>query len=304
MIFYKGDHLAYRYSISSLLGMGTFGTVCRAFDHKTKEFVAIKVIRNAKEFTEQGKLEIKILKILKDTTGVIKMKRHFLFRGHICLVFELLDSTLYDTLKAQWFKGFELTSIRNVAGQVLKALHYIRRSGIIHSDLKPENIMLYHDRKVQIIDFGSACFVNDKLHRYVQSRFYRAPEVILGLKYSTHVDMWSFGCIIYELRTGKPLFNGNNEFEQILLFVETLGLPPSDLLKRARDKRKFFDEDDRLKTGKLSSGRTIVPGERSIRTLLKGEDDDFIDLICRCLTWVPEERIKPRNCIAHQFFKI
>lgn len=76
---------------------------------------------------------------------------------------------------------------------------------IIHCDLKPENILLCQEKrsKLRIIDFGSSCYVNDRTYNYIQSRFYRAPEILLGLEYGTPIDMWSLGCIVAELITGN-----------------------------------------------------------------------------------------------------
>ena len=86
---------------------------------------------------------------------------------------------------------------------------------IIHCDLKPENIILKEKNKsgIKVIDFGSSCFRSKRIYTYIQSRFYRAPEIILGLPYDHGIDMWSFGCILAELYTGYPLFPGENEFE-------------------------------------------------------------------------------------------
>ena len=84
---------------------------------------------------------------------------------------------------------------------------------MIHCDLKPENILLVDEEatKLKLVDYGSGSFRNEQVYTYVQSRFYRAPEVILRLFYSEKVDIWSFGCILAELYTGEPLFPGNNE---------------------------------------------------------------------------------------------
>lgn len=107
--------------------------------------------------------------------------------------------------------------IRRFAVQCLTALRFLRRLRIIHCDLKPENILLRHPSKsaITVIDFGSSCFEDEKVYTYIQSRFYRSPEVMLGLPYSTAIDMWSLGCILAELYTGYPLFPGENEQEQI-----------------------------------------------------------------------------------------
>jgi dual specificity tyrosine-phosphorylation-regulated kinase 2/3/4 len=86
---------------------------------------------------------------------------------------------------------------------------------LIHCDLKPENILLKQENKsgIKIIDYGSSCFMGQRIYTYIQSRFYRAPEIILGVPYTTAIDMWSFGAIIAELYTGFPLFPGESEFE-------------------------------------------------------------------------------------------
>lgn len=92
----------------------------------------------------------------------------------------------------------------------------------MHCDLKPENILLKHENKsgIKVIDFGSSCFVGQRIYTYIQSRFYRAPEVILGIPYTSAIDMWSFGCIISELYAGFPLFPGESEQEQLAYIME------------------------------------------------------------------------------------
>ena len=87
--------------------------------------------------------------------------------------------------------------------------------GIIHCDLKPENILLREPTKsaIEIIDLGSSCYTHEKIYTYIQSRFYRAPEIMLGIPYTTRIDMWSFGCILAELFKGYPIFPGESESE-------------------------------------------------------------------------------------------
>jgi len=92
---------------------------------------------------------------------------------------------------------------------------FLERARIIHCDLKPENILLKQANKsgIKIVDFGSSCFEDEIIYTYIQSRFYRAPEIILGLRYTIAIDMWSFGCIMAELYMGYPIFPGENEQE-------------------------------------------------------------------------------------------
>lgn len=111
---------------------------------------------------------------------------------------------LYELLKNNKFKGVSLGLIKRFAKQLLDALCFLRKHSIIHCDLKPENVLLkqFNKSDIELIDFGSSCFSDEKIYTYIQSRFYRAPETMLGIPYTTAIDMWSFGCILAELFTG------------------------------------------------------------------------------------------------------
>jgi serine/threonine protein kinase len=93
---------------------------------------------------------------------------------------------------------------------------------------------------IKVIDFGSSCYEHQRVYTYIQSRFYRSPEVILGLPYSMAIDMWSLGCILAELYTGYPLFPGENEVEQLSCIIEIFNLPDSSLLADAQRRKLFF----------------------------------------------------------------
>ena len=142
---------------------------------------------------------------------------------HQCIVFEPLTMTLYQLLVDTKFRGLKLDVVRMFAEQLLQALAYLARPDvdIIHCDLKPENVMLENPMRngIKLIDFGSACKSSEKSYTYIQSRFYRSPEVILGLPYSASIDMWSLGCMLVELYTGKPLFSGSDEVQMVNKFV-------------------------------------------------------------------------------------
>ena len=168
-----------------MLGKGSFGQVLKVYDHKSKQYAALKIVRNDKRFLQQAKREVKILEQLlredqADTANVVHIKNSFIFRGHACIVFELMSINLYELIKKNKFVGFSPRLVRNFAHSLCIALSLIRRNQIIHGDLKPENILLRQPGKsgLKVIDFGSSCYTDGKLHGYVQSRFYRAPEVI------------------------------------------------------------------------------------------------------------------------------
>lgn len=167
-----------------------------------------------------------------DEHNIIRIKDYVLFRKHLCISFELLSINLYEFIKNNEFKGVSLSLIRRFAIQILQALMYTRKEKIIHCDLKPENILLKDPTKsgIKLIDFGSSCFSHERIYTYIQSRFYRAPEIILGIPYTTGIDIWSFGCILAELYSGYPVFPGENENDQLGLILEICGMPPMEVL--------------------------------------------------------------------------
>ena len=212
------DQIAFRFEVLDYLGKGSFGQALKCLDHKTGEIVAIKIIRNKAKFKHQAGVELKILLHLKsndpsDRNNIIRIKDHCMFRNHLVISFELFSVNLYEFIKDNNFEGVPLSLIRRFAIQILQALRYLKEENLIHCDLKPENILLKTPDKsgIKVIDFGSSCFANEIIYTYIQSRFYRAPEIILGITYTAAIDMWSFGCILVELCTGMPLFPGESE---------------------------------------------------------------------------------------------
>lgn len=262
------DHINYRYEIETILGNGSFGNVVRCKDHKyfdsenNNKTVAIKIIKNDIKWSLQAVYETKMLKHLNEkmkTTEKTLFEKdfpiltyidHFHFRGHMCIISEMLSLNLYSLLEIIRFRGLSLNLLRLFSKSILTGLDFIHKQNIIHCDIKPENIMIklpsnFHpnndavnekDLVVKIIDFGSSCFDKEISYSYIQSRFYRAPEVVLGASYNNMIDIWSFGCVIAELFSGAPLLAGKNELEQIGLILELFGAPNSSLILEQRDK--------------------------------------------------------------------
>ncbi|KAF8652724.1 hypothetical protein AX16_004223 [Volvariella volvacea WC 439] len=303
------DHLAYRYEVVGSLGKGSFGQVLHCRDHCTGESVAVKIIRNKKRFHHQALVEIKILDSLRkwdaeERHHVIKMTEHFYFRNHLCIATELLSINLYELIKANGFAGFTTSLIRRFTGQMLMSLSLMRHHRIVHCDLKPENVLLRHPTKsaIKVIDFGSSCFEHEKIYTYIQSRFYRSPEVILGMNYHMAIDMWSLGCILAELYTGYPIFPGENEQEQLSCIMEILGVPDKEFVNRSSRKKLFFDVNGAPRIVTNSKGRRRIPGSKSLTKVLGNcKDEDFVDFIAKCLVWDPERRMKPQAAMRHPF---
>ena len=304
------DHVAYRYESLETIGKGSFGQVVKAYDHRAHIHVALKIIRNKKRFHHQALVEVKILDHLKrkdkdGTHNIIQMLEHFYFRNHLCIVFELLSINLYEMIKKNQFQGFSLSLVRKLAISLLHCLRLLYRERIIHCDLKPENILLRarNQYSIKVIDFGSSCYEEEKIYTYIQSRFYRSPEVILGLSYGIPIDMWSFGCILAELHTGYPLFPGNDEYEQLACIMEIMGVPPMALLEDAQRKRVFFDESNTPRQLTNNKGKTRKPSTKLLGTALKADDHRFIDFIKRALTWDPNLRMTPDEALLHDWIQ-
>ncbi|CAG9334225.1 unnamed protein product [Blepharisma stoltei] len=300
-----GDQMHYRYEIVQKIGKGSFGQVFKVYDHKDKQYAALKVIKNKKRFHQQGFVEVKVLKTLKQNDpqnkyNVVHMLESFIFRKHLCIVFELLSTNLYDFMKSNHFHGLSVPLIRKFAFQMLQCLKLSKRLNIIHCDLKPENVLLKQSNRssIKVIDFGSACFEEQKLYTYIQSRFYRAPEIILGIPYSPAIDMWSLGCILVELYTGYPLFPGENENDQLQCMMELKGLPPYQVLQRASRGKVFFHASGNPILQANSRGKIRYPGTKALSEILKGTELNFQIFIEKCLDWNASTRMTPEEALA------
>ncbi|PLN76932.1 dual-specificity tyrosine-phosphorylation regulated kinase [Aspergillus taichungensis] len=239
-----------RYLILDVLGQGTFGQVVKCQNLKTQEVVAVKVIKNKTAYFNQSMMEVSVLDLLNnkfdknDDHHLLRLKDTFIHRQHLCLCFELLSVNLYELIKQNQFRGLSTTLVRVFAQQLLNALSLLNKAHLIHCDLKPENILLKNLESpiIKVIDFGSACDERQTVYTYIQSRFYRSPEVLLGLPYSSAIDMWSLGCIVVELFLGLPLFPGSSEYNQVCRIVEMMGLPPTWMLEMGKQSGEFFEK--------------------------------------------------------------
>lgn len=246
-----GDEESRKFLVLDLLGHGTFGQVAKCQNVKTKELVAVKVIKNQPAYFNQSMMEVTVLELLNNNRDadenhhIVRMRDTFIFRNHLCIVVELLSLNLYELIKQNGYRGFSISLIRIFLAQTLDALQILKEAKIVHCDLKPENILLrsVDSPAIKVIDFGSACHENQTLYTYIQSRFYRSPEVLLGLPYSAAIDMWSLGCIAAELFLGLPVFPGATNYDQISRIVDSLGSPPVHMLELGKDSRLYFDKN-------------------------------------------------------------
>ncbi|KAI0176407.1 kinase-like protein [Hypoxylon sp. FL1284] len=335
--YYKiriGEIMDGRYQVQTTLGKGMFSGVVRAVDITNKKLVAIKMMRNNDALRKGGFTEIAILQKLNDADPesrkhIVKFERYFEHKGHLCLAFENLSLNLREVLRKFGNNiGINLSATRAYAHQIFVALAHLRKCSIIHADLKPDNILVNENRNIlKICDLGTAidrsdaATANNEITPYLISRFYRAPEIILGMPYDYAVDMWSIGCTLYELYTGKILFAGDSNNQMLKAIMEIRGKFSTKLYKRGQLSHMHFDELgnfvslERDKALGKTTIRTlaVVKPTRDLRTRLMaasgGMNDvesrdlnHFVDLLERCLALNPDKRITPSEALKHPFF--
>uniref|UniRef100_A0A671LZY4 non-specific serine/threonine protein kinase n=1 Tax=Sinocyclocheilus anshuiensis TaxID=1608454 RepID=A0A671LZY4_9TELE len=328
------------YEVLEFLGRGTFGQVVKCWKRGTSEIVAIKILKNHPSYARQGQIEVSILARLStesaDDYNFVRAYECFQHKNHTCLVFEMLEQNLYDFLKQNKFSPLPLKYIRPILQQVATALMKLKSLGLIHADLKPENVMLVDPARqpyrVKVIDFGSASHVSKAVcSTYLQSRYYRAPEIILGLPFCEAIDMWSLGCVIAELFLGWPLYPGASEYDQIRYISQTQGLPAEYLLSAGTKTTRFFNRDPdstyplwRLKTPEDHEAETGIKSKEARKYIFNCLDDmaqvnmttdlegsdmlaekadrrEFIDLLTKMLTIDADKRIMPIETLNHPF---
>jgi len=331
LMYQTGDLLHGRYEVVRHLGEGTFGKVAEVIDHlsSSSSSIAVKVIKSVDKYREAAKLEINVLEKInaKDPKGrnlCVKMLDWFDFCGHICIVFELLGTSVFDFMKENNYNPYPLDQVRHIAYQLILSCKFLHESRLTHTDLKPENLMFVkgdfdttlnsrgkpvkevRDSNVRLIDFGSATFDNEHHSTVVSTRHYRAPEVILELGWAQPCDVWSIGCIIYELFRGTTLFQTHENKEHLAMMERILGPLPRRMIKKT-SKTKYFhrghlDWDERDSAGKYIRDNC----EPLKRSFLGKKDDqchrDLYDLVAQMLEYDPAERLTLKEALKHPFF--
>lgn len=330
LIYVAGDVLQARYKIKKTLGEGTFGKVVEVKDMRDeKNRIALKIIKNVEKYREAAKLEINVLKKIKerDPNGkylCVQILDWFDYHGHMCIGFDMLGLSVFDFLKDNNYIPYPLDQVRHIIYQVCVSLKFLHENKITHTDLKPENILfvnsdydiMHNNRKnrqerlireshIKVIDFGSATFDWEHHSTIIQTRHYRAPEVILELGWSQSCDVWSIGCILFELYVGFTLFQTHDNVEHLAMMERILGSMPSRMIKRSRKTKYFYngrlDWDERS-----SAGRYVRDNCKRLRRYMLSEDkenEDLFDLIEKMLEYEPSRRITAAKCLEHEFFR-
>jgi serine/threonine-protein kinase PRP4 len=327
--FRTGEILQEKYRVLGFHGKGVFGSVLKAVDIETNQDLAIKVIRNNEWMKKCGLREIDLLNKLNksdpdDKCHCVRAITHFEFRNHLCIVFEALDMDLRNVLKKYGKEqgkqvGISLKAVQLYAKQLFVALLHLQTHQILHADIKPDNILVNQKRTiVKLCDFGSASDANENvITPYLVSRFYRAPEIVLGMRYSYAIDIWSVGCSLYELYIGEILFPSSNNNDLLYQVQQIKGPFSSKMLKKCLFREKYFDvsgafmykKEDPVTKQLLIKRIPVVNKVRDIKTILMKADDgenrkkiiQFADLLERCLTLDPAKRITVNEALEHAF---
>jgi len=311
-----------RYQILEYLGSAAFSRAVQCVDLETNKMVCMKIIKNDKDFLDQSLDEIKLLKYINvngdvDEHCVLRLYDYFYHKEHLIIVTELLRDNLYEFSKFNREMGdepyFTLGRLQKIAYQVLCALAYVHSLRLIHCDLKPENILIrsYSRCEVKVIDFGSSCFVDDHLSSYVQSRSYRAPEVMLGLPYDQKIDLWSLGCILAELWTGYVLFQNDSVQSLLARILGIVGEFPYHLMTRGRYVPQYFTQDGQLYQeidgpACNEKGRRLhllVPKKTSLRQRMRAQSEEYLDFLGKLLEVDPAKRPTAAEALQHPWLQ-
>mmetsp|Transcript_144366 Transcript_144366/g.462502 ORF Transcript_144366/g.462502 Transcript_144366/m.462502 type:complete len:921 (-) Transcript_144366:6-2768(-) len=318
--------IAARYQVLEYLGSAAFSRAVQCLDLQTNRMVCMKIIKNDKDFLDQSLDEIKLLRLINvnvdniDSKHCLSLVDYFYHKEHLIIVTELLRDNLYEFSRFNRESGdepyFTLGRLQRITKQVLTALQYIHSLWLMHADLKPENILIksYSRCEIKVIDFGSSCFVDDQLTSYIQSRSYRAPEVMLGLPYDQRIDIWSLGCIVAELWTGYVLFQNDSVQSLLARIVGIVGPFPSHMMATGRYVPQYFTQDGQLyrEIEPVVEGfvhaperrlHLLLPKQSSLRQRMRTDDEVFIDFLSYLLQVDPDNRPTSSEALDHPWLK-
>ncbi|XP_019965040.2 homeodomain-interacting protein kinase 1-like [Paralichthys olivaceus] len=332
-----------KYQVQSLLQNGTFGKVVKCMRLEDKKTVAIKMVKVQGSTANMAYNEVATLKKLKSVDpnkcSIVQWNNYFVDRGHLCLEFEYLDKSLMVYMKEHNFRPLLLKEIRPIVQQIAHALKHLMAAGIVHADLKLDNVMLVDQLRepfrVKVIDFGLSREASDaKLKTYIQTRPYRSPEILLGHPFNEAIDMWSLGCMAAAMYLGTLLYPGLGDYDMIKYIIDTQGQLPEAMLNRGHKTPKFFKLEVsfsysfwKLKTPELyckETGKQPIENRSLKFTSLDhivnvrpinicnpanraAEISDvhmFVDMLKAMLKLDPKTRITPHQLLEHNFISM
>ncbi|XP_013815778.2 SRSF protein kinase 3-like [Apteryx mantelli] len=353
----EGDVFNMRYQALRKLGCGAFATVWLCHDTRRKKHVAVKVPRSGESFAEAAQDEVALLRCVssmkkKDRAGenIVCLLDDFKMMGengfHMCLVFEALGPSLRSLMGNYAAQGLPLPFVKKSLQQVLAGLHFLhKRCRIIHTDIKPENILLYVGDKtlqkflsdivdssqrtdlglkgpggdlgnrlehsdlmsieVKIADLGSACWTYKPFSKEIQTQPYRALEVLLGLDYGTPADIWSTGCLAFEMATGECLFDPrpgkyfSRDDDHVARIIELLGRIPPQIALSWKKSTKFFSRPGALLRISRLQPRSLCGVLVERHNWTRAGVAPFVSFLLPTLEYAPEKRATAAQCLQH-----
>ena len=294
------QHVLERYELIQKLGKGAYGIVWKALDRKYKQIVALKKVfdafHNATD-AQRTYREVMFLQELNGHENIIRLRNIIKAENNkdLYLVFDHMEADLHHVIRAGILEEIHK---QYVIYQLLKGMKYIHSAGLIHRDLKPANILINSDCQIKIGDFGLARSVNSsgddtniKLTDYVATRWYRAPEILLGsTKYSKAVDMWSIGCILGELIVGKAIFQGTSTLNQIEKVLELIGKP----------KTEDIEAVDSPHAATILSSINVTK-KKSFQSFFANASETALDFLRKLLVFNPNHRLTIEEALKHPY---
>uniref|UniRef100_A0A803Y9N0 Stress-activated protein kinase JNK n=1 Tax=Meleagris gallopavo TaxID=9103 RepID=A0A803Y9N0_MELGA len=299
-----------RYQNLKPIGSGAQGIVCAAYDAILDRNVAIKKLSRPFQNQTHAKRAYRELVLMKcvNHKNIISLLNVFTPQKSleefqdVYLVMELMDANLCQVIQME----LDHERMSYLLYQMLCGIKHLHSAGIIHRDLKPSNIVVKSDCTLKILDFGLARTAGTSfmMTPYVVTRYYRAPEVILGMGYKENVDMWSVGCIMGEMVKGAVLFPGTDHIDQWNKVIEQLGTPCPEFMKKLQPTVRNYVEN-RPKYAGLTFPKlfpdSLFPADSEHNKLKASQARD---LLSKMLVIDPAKRISVDEALQHPYINV
>jgi len=328
------------FRVEAPIGRGVFSSVFSCKGTKDGKDYAVKFIRSNAMMRKAAEKEVELYRRLaqnaarEDPEGARYLinlaSATFEHKGHLCFIFELMRCDMRFALqKYGQGGGLPLPTLAQYVRQIFLGLRTLRKLKVVHADLKPDNVLMTMNKaEVQICDFGSGMEVSEQLRTpYLQPRYYRAPEIMLGVPFDTQIDVWSAGATVFELATGRILFTAKTNNQMLKQMIDVCGGFPRRMVLEGDFSRKHFNSDgdflhrdpDSITGEPTAQPSRLAKPLRPIAGLMQAEltvpsngvdrtiHDKWVaqlgELVSKCLHTDPLERTEPAQALEMPFFK-